>query len=68
MSLDTPCREEARFSAKLLGLAGGRPRKGAVAKDFLLCENHSQLVTQIDGELIEDGWASALVEKLRPLA
>jgi hypothetical protein len=67
MSLDTACREDAVFSAKLLSTVGGRGRKGAVAKEFLLCENHSQLVSQIDRELIEEGWSTVFVEKLRPL-
>jgi hypothetical protein len=68
MSLDTACREEAVFSAKLLSTAGGRARKGAAVKEFLLCENHSQLVSQIDRELIEEGWSTVFVEKLQPLA
>ena len=67
MTLDTACRESATHSAKLLGIGAGRSRKGAAAKEFLLCENHSQLIAQIDGELMEDGWSTALVERPRPL-
>ncbi|HXQ48540.1 MAG TPA: hypothetical protein VN842_01995 [Thermoplasmata archaeon] len=66
MSLDTACRESAMFSAMLLGAAGGRARKGP-PREFFLCENHSQLVSQIDRELIEEGWTSVYAEKLRPL-
>jgi len=54
------------FSAMLLGAAGGRARKGP-PREFFLCENHSQLVSQIDRELIEEGWTSVYAEKLRPL-
>jgi hypothetical protein len=67
MSLDSPCREGAVFSAKLLSATGGPSRKGATARVFLLCENHSQLVSQIDRELLEEGWSTAFVEKLTPL-
>jgi hypothetical protein len=65
MSLDTNCREGATWSAKLLAASGGRGRKGAPPREFLLCENHSQLVAQVDRELMEEGWSTAFVEKPR---
>jgi hypothetical protein len=63
MSLDTKCREDAMYSAKMLGAAAGRSRKGSPVKDFFLCENHSQLVSQIDRELNEEGWTTVFAEK-----
>jgi hypothetical protein len=68
ISLDTRCNETASFSARMLGTTGGRSRTGAAAKDFLLCENHSQLVAQVDRELKEEGWGSAIPAKPTPLA
>ncbi|MCI4318947.1 MAG: hypothetical protein L3K23_02300 [Thermoplasmata archaeon] len=68
MSLETACREEATYSLKLLGGVGDRHRTGAPVREFVVCENHSQLVTQVDRELMEDGWATALPEKSRTLA
>lgn len=63
MTLGAPCRETATYSTKVLGTAGGPARTGAPLKEFVLCENHSQLVEQIDRELIDDGWTSAFGER-----
>jgi hypothetical protein len=68
MSLDTACREEATYSAKLGGLSKGHDRKGSPVREFVLCENHSQLMTQVDRELMEDGWGTAFAEKTRSLS
>lgn len=68
MSLDFPCRESATYGAKLRGSADGKVRKDASAREFFFCENHSQLVSQVDRELTEDGWSAALVERPRALA
>ena len=68
MTLEMNCREPAVSSAQLLGAAGGRARKGASARGFTLCENHSELVAQIDRELVEDGWSTAFAEKPRFLS
>jgi hypothetical protein len=68
MSLDTVCREEAVYSAKLGGLSKGHDRTGTPVREFLFCENHSQLITQVDVELMEDGWGTAFVEKSHRLA
>ncbi|MCI4347494.1 MAG: hypothetical protein L3J97_02600 [Thermoplasmata archaeon] len=68
MSLDTICREEATHAAKLGGLTTGHDRKGSPVREFLLCENHSQLMSQVDRELIEDGWTTVFSEKTRSLS
>jgi hypothetical protein len=68
MSLDSVCREGATYSVQLRSTSGGKTRQGAVPKEFLVCENHSQLVSQVDRELTEDGWASALGERPKFLA
>jgi len=68
MSLNTVCREDATYSAKLGGSSTGKARQGAPVKEFLLCENHSQLVSQVDADLKDDGWSSALVERPHTLA
>lgn len=63
MSLDTNCREEASYSTKLFKATTDRARKGAPVQEFHLCENHSQLVAQVDRELFEEGWSSVFSEK-----
>ena len=68
MSLGFPCHETATFTTKLRSGSFGPARQGAPVREFLLCENHSQLVTQVDQELIEDGWATAFIEKPRSLS
>ena len=67
MSLGAPCRETATHSTKTLGASAGPARAGAPIKEFLLCENHSQLVVQIDQELMDDGWSTAFAERPRSL-
>lgn len=67
MSLTMPCHESASFTAHLLGAGNGRTRKDAPTKDFTLCENHEDLFTQIDVELISEGWASARSSRSTPL-
>ena len=59
MTLTLPCREEATSTSDLLSASNGRTRQGAAIKTFYLCENHASLYSQIDRELIEDGWAPA---------
>lgn len=63
MSLDTNCREESTHSTKLFKASTTRARTGAAVQEFHLCENHSQLVAQVDRELIEEGWTTAFSEK-----
>jgi hypothetical protein len=50
-----------------LSASAGRGRKGSPTREFLLCENHSQLVAQIDGELIEEAWSTVFGEKPKRL-
>ncbi|MCI4358799.1 MAG: hypothetical protein L3J99_07255 [Thermoplasmata archaeon] len=59
MTLTLPCREEATSTSELSSASNGRTRKGAALKTFYLCENHASLYSQIDTELVEDGWAPA---------
>jgi hypothetical protein len=68
MSLDTLCREEATYSSKIFGTTTGKTRPGAPVKDFLVCENHAQLLMQVDGELPEEGWSTAFAEKPHRMA
>jgi hypothetical protein len=68
MTLDYACHENATYGAKLRATGTGKVRQDASARDFFFCENHSQLVSQVDSELKEDGWSSALVERPRALA
>jgi len=63
MTLEMECREPATYTAKMSSAAKGRSRVGSVVQDFLLCENHAQLVVQVDRELLEEGWATSLPEK-----
>ncbi|HEV2520054.1 MAG TPA: hypothetical protein VGX00_05470 [Thermoplasmata archaeon] len=59
MTLTIPCRELATSTLDLTSASNGRARDGATAKKFFLCENHASLYSQIDTELVEDGWAPA---------
>jgi hypothetical protein len=59
MTLTIPCREEATATLELTSASNGRARTGAAVKKFFLCENHASLYSQIDAELVEDGWAPA---------
>ena len=59
MTLDLACRERAEYNSTLLGVGTGRSRAGAQPKSFGLCENHAELLEQIDRELVQDGWARA---------
>jgi hypothetical protein len=68
MTLQMNCREPATYTARMLGAANGRSRVGSSPRDFLLCENHAQLVAQVDRELVEEGWATSLPEKPQFLA
>ncbi|MCI4368759.1 MAG: hypothetical protein L3K09_04270 [Thermoplasmata archaeon] len=68
MSLDANCREEATYSVKLGGTTAGKSRQGAAVKEFFVCENHGQLLTQVDGELPEEGWSPSLAGRPQPLA
>ena len=63
MSLDTSCREESSYATKLFKASATRARTGSAAQEFRLCENHSQLVAQVDRELIEEGWSTVFSEK-----
>ncbi|HEV8050187.1 MAG TPA: hypothetical protein VGP88_06295 [Thermoplasmata archaeon] len=63
MSLAGRCRESATYSANLRGAARARGANASTAREFVLCENHSQLVAQVDRELVEEGWSSVLVER-----
>jgi hypothetical protein len=65
MALDTSCHEDGTYSVQMLGAAAGRSRKGSAAREFVLCENHSQLVAQVDGELMEEGWSTSFASKPR---
>jgi hypothetical protein len=65
MSLATNCPEPATYSNQLLGASAGPARKNAPVKEFLLCENHSQLVAQVDRELGEERWSTVFAEKPR---
>jgi hypothetical protein len=68
ISLFTVCHEEATYQTKLKGAAQGRMREGATPYEFVLCQNHSQLITQIDTELLEDGWSTVFAERPQTLA
>ena len=58
MSLTLACRESAGYTAHLISAAKGRDRKGAPSQDFTLCQNHEELLQQIDDELVSEGWSS----------
>lgn len=62
MTLDIQCDMDAEYASTLLGLGDGKQRKGAAARKFLLCYNHSELFRDIDRELVEEGWAPAHTE------
>jgi len=68
MSLATKCRETAAYSAQMRGAAKSMGAAAAAAREFLLCENHSQLVSQVDRELVEEGWSGVLVTQPQFLA
>jgi hypothetical protein len=63
MTLEFPCHEMASFSTRMLSASFGPSRRGAPVLPFVLCENHAQLVVQIDQELIDDGWTTGFAEK-----
>lgn len=68
MSLDTACREEGTYAAKMSAATAGKGRQGAPIREFFLCENHSQLVAQVDTELKEEGWTPSLADRPRFLS
>ncbi|HEV2166694.1 MAG TPA: hypothetical protein VGS23_06965 [Thermoplasmata archaeon] len=68
MTLTLPCREEATSTSEFSSASNGRGRQGAGIKSFYLCENHASLYSQIDRELVEDGWAPAEAHKPVQLA
>jgi hypothetical protein len=63
MTLELPCDQDASYTATLKGVGTGKQRTGGTTQAFALCDNHSGLMEQIDKELIEEGWASALMGK-----
>lgn len=63
ITLRLPCSEYASYSSSFLGLGSGKARVGGATQTFVLCENHSQLFSQIDNELVQDGWAHAISDK-----
>lgn len=64
MSLEMLCREDATESVGLLSAASGRKRNNGTVQQFNLCQNHAQLMTQVDGELvIEESWATAFAQR-----
>ena len=67
ISLDTTCHEPASYATQMLGASGGRSRKGGSPRSFVLCENHSQLISMVDRELMEEGWSTGFVDPPRRL-
>lgn len=64
MSLEMLCREDATESCGLLSAASGRQRNNGTVQQFNLCQNHAQLMTQVDGELVnEESWATAFAQR-----
>ena len=55
MTLEIQCRESATYSSDLLGLGTGRGRAGATEKKYLLSDNHTQLIQEIDRKLDSEG-------------
>ena len=63
MTLELPCREDAKYTSTLKGLGTGKERKGGAIVTFNLCENHNQLFQMVDQELVEEGWAPSYMGK-----
>ena len=63
MTLEYHCAESAAYISTLLAVGSGKSRAGASIAAFPMCENHTQVVLQIDRELMEEGWASTYMGK-----
>ena len=63
MTLEYHCGDSGAYISTLLGVGTGKSRAGASVAAFPLCENHTQVVLQIDRELVEEGWASTYMGK-----
>lgn len=63
MTLEIQCREPAEYSTTVVGVGSGRARAGAEHGTFALCVNHSQLMEQMDREMVDEGWTKSLVAR-----
>jgi hypothetical protein len=63
MTLQFDCPDDGEYWSALLGVGSDHRRTGSKATAFNLCQNHSQVFTQIDRELVEEGWVSAYMGK-----
>jgi hypothetical protein len=63
ITLRLACSDYASYSSSFLGLGSGKGRVGGTTQTFVLCENHAQLFSQIDDELVQEGWAHMFSEK-----
>jgi hypothetical protein len=64
MSLEMTCREDASESCQLRSAASGRQRNKGTVQQFNLCQNHAQLIAQVDGELVnEESWTTAFAQR-----
>jgi hypothetical protein len=58
MTLELQCRENGTHLSHFTGLGTNKSRAGATVREFYLCENHSQLFTMVNTELMEEGWGT----------